>query len=73
MITLTPWFDGSIKPARVGVYERNYGDGYSYGREYSFWDGRRWMCPCYSPDDAARETAVSAYQKEPWRGLMWVA
>lgn len=62
----TPWFDGGIRPARMGVYERKHGDGVMY----SYWDGGRW---CYSMYTAAGTLQyrhlMSKQQELPWRGL----
>lgn len=64
--SLTAFFDGSIKPARTGVYQRRY-----IGRIilYARWTGRRWRCACNSPDSAAWEKEDSIEQSLPWRGL----
>lgn len=55
---LTPWFDGSVKPVRVGWYERAYGNG----NFPCTWDGKKWRI------DGAR-SEYSMAQKLPWRGL----
>jgi hypothetical protein len=66
---LTKWFDGSVKPVRDGVYERDYGAGvHAYWRfENGFWRfgaidslGDQFI---YSAD------RKSDSQKLPWRGL----
>lgn len=58
---LTPWFDGDVKPARVGRYERDY-----YPNEdvdpFDWWAGSEWR---YSSP-----TGATAYdQVRRWRGL----
>ncbi len=35
---LTPWFDGSVRPKRIGFYQRDTGDGAEYWR----WNGEFW-------------------------------
>lgn len=62
----TPWFKGCVKPARDGVYERNYG-----GKPYFlclFKDGE-WMCYGDDVADANTVNTRSPFQDEPWRGL----
>jgi len=70
----TPWFPGTVAPARDGVYERRY-----YGDDNEidasrFADGL-WYCGCRSADSASREHLVSGYQTNDdadcfeWRGL----
>jgi hypothetical protein len=62
----TPWFSGDQKPARVGVYEREYGD---YG-VFSFWDGGWWCSGETTPDKAlSRAMSRSWYGAVKWRGL----
>lgn len=65
---LTPWFDGSVKPARPGVYERRL-DGVC---GHSYWDGKTWWCnTLYGVRRAfsLRNVVVSAHRSLPWRGL----
>jgi hypothetical protein len=69
---LTPWFPGTVKPARPGVYERtDHDEMWDFAR----WDGRRWMCGQLTPEEA--DTLVmheSMYQPHhgdtgfSWRG-----
>lgn len=64
---LTPWFPGSVKPVRVGVYERDYDRGYPV---YSRWDGKHWLWTYDSSRQAAIEQGkLSPFQNIPWRGL----
>jgi hypothetical protein len=66
----TPWFDGEIKPVRVGVYQRKWDDG-SIG--YAKWHGEHWG-PSY---DVTNPLAVQQADRSgfgfqtlmPWRGL----
>jgi hypothetical protein len=63
----TPWLPGDVKPARPGVYERDYG---GLGTRFCLWTGRRWMWPNRAPHEAAAETVPSNCQRRmPWRGL----
>ena len=66
----TPWFDGSVKPVRVGVYQRRYSNGLIL---YSLWDGARWMLNAETANEAAGTGArwkdASPHQFIPWRGL----
>lgn len=59
---LTPWFDGSVKPVRVGVYELDYRDEDHASRTfYTAWDGLVWRY---------LESGDVAYaQDRNWRGL----
>lgn len=61
----TPWFDGSVKPVRVGVYERTFGSGETH---FSKWDGKRWN-QFGNLLYASRQMNASGWQNLPWRGL----
>jgi hypothetical protein len=61
----TPWFDGSVKPVRLGVYQRRYVGGARYAR----WTGRYWCLPWRRVATAAQDTAASFFERLPWRGL----
>jgi phosphotransferase system HPr (HPr) family protein len=63
-VPLTPWFDGSAKPARVGVYRRR-----SPGGPFSLWDGAAWRADAATPAAASQRTSSSAHQQAPWCGL----
>lgn len=62
---LTPWFPGCIKPARVGVYERDYGGETVFSR----WDGRFWHYGHFRAETAMAERRRSRSPELPWRGL----
>ena len=65
---LTPWFPGSVKPARVGVYERECPNGW---RSYNYWTGKTWSSPSPIPKGAEIfKSYRSAYQNVRWRGVM---
>jgi hypothetical protein len=61
---LTPWFPGSVKPARGGVYEREWGAHTGY----ALWNGV-WFMSCRTPEIAVYQYVVSSEQRRPWRGL----
>ena len=64
-LKLTPWFDGSIKPVRAGVYETSYGrSGYAY------FDGKRWGWVNATVEQASKDQDTNgAFQRKRWRGL----
>lgn len=62
----TPWFDGSVKPCRVGVYERYHP---TWGTSFSAWRGAHWSYPDYTEISAENDHRVSEVQDCPWRGL----
>lgn len=66
----TPWFPGSVKPKRPGVYERKYLQEVAFSR----WNGREWLCGYFAArehaiDRAAATRTRSFNQSVPWRGL----
>ncbi len=63
---LTPWYPGTIKPVRVGVYERRYPDGATL---YSLWDGVQWYWAWDTAALASREYKYTYTQTIPWRGV----
>jgi hypothetical protein len=63
----TPWFPGTVKPMRVGVYEREYGE---YDFLYCRWDGKYWYACAMTPKQAEKAPGLSAMQNLPWRGVM---
>lgn len=65
---LTPWFPGHIKPARPGVYQRQFNATPDLPL-YSRWDGNAWRVSMSRPDVAAVVCSVSKAQVLPWRGL----
>jgi len=70
---LTPWFSGDQKPARPGVYERDYGDSpCEFGSVVWFcrWGGAYWYAPSRSHGLASTENNVSIRQSLPWRGIL---
>lgn len=67
---LTPWFDGSVKPARVGIYQRDYYSNSSRrGWAYCRWDGYRWYSGHIDISYAFKAIYYSPHQELPWRGI----
>lgn len=66
----TPWFPGSVKPVRKGVYQRTsrIPSANSF-LVYSFWNGKFWLLNATYLANATRTSVGSAYQDLPWRGL----
>lgn len=54
---LTDWFPGDVKPARKGIYQRDYG----IDSIEDYWSGRVWRY--------AENGTVCLSQNRPWRGL----
>lgn len=64
---LTPWFDGTVKPVRVGVYQRKYHNGIFY----CYWDGKYFSSGTYSISGLVHKVrGMSPWQDLPWRGVM---
>lgn len=65
---LTPWFDGSQKPVRVGMYQRRMR---VWDRLcWSWWDGQLWSRVRPRKAEAYIDrNYVSVFQNLPWRGL----
>lgn len=63
-ILVTPWFDGSVKPARPGVYQRKYPTGPAYCQ----WNGSSW-CTGSARVEWAMSGTISPLQGLRWRGL----
>lgn len=65
---LTPWFPGTVKPVRVGVYERKFPNGW---RSYNYWNGKAWPSPSPVPKGAEIfKSFCSPYQDLSWRGVL---
>lgn len=65
---LSPWIDGSMRPVRVGVYQRWYVETTGQ-KNYSLWDGRAWLLGADTPAEANDPaTYDSMVQSAPWRG-----
>lgn len=63
---LTPWFPGTVKPVRPGVYQRIVW----CRRTYSFWDGQHWHAGTESPKPARYVDRLSDFQASAqWRGI----
>jgi hypothetical protein len=70
---LTPWFPGTVKPVRVGVYKRVY-DTTEYSQSnfgYCYWNGHIWSWQATTPTGALRlRHTRSPHQDFPWRGVL---
>ena len=62
---LTPWFPGSRKPVRPGVYIRDIAGNPAF----AMWAGAYWMASAPTPERAASARLVSGLQRKRWRGL----
>lgn len=72
-MNLTDWFPGSVKPVRVGVYQREYSYGKSKGIHYCYWNGRGWGLGEHSVEQAMTheiDFMVAPRQYLPWRGVL---
>lgn len=71
----TEFFDGSVHPARPGVYQRRRPQWNHLSNRppklkitYALFDGM-WHCEAITPRAASRIYSVSHYQDCEWRGL----
>jgi len=64
---LTPWFDGTVKPVRKGIYQQMDGHGKLLG--YQYWNGKIWGLWSETPEGAMWSFGVSCSQDDPWRGV----
>jgi hypothetical protein len=70
-MNLTDWFPGSAKPARKGVYQREYTYGKAKLPSYCYWDGKQWHAGGLTVDAAVRNVPLDApNQSLPWRGVL---
>ena len=72
----TPWFEGELKPQRVGVYRRRRKQHEHVTNRipktvhrFNLWDGAAWRCEGRTIEDAYKAEDVSAYQDCEWQGL----
>lgn len=72
----TPWFEGEIKPQRVGVYRhRRKAHEHVTNRtpktvqRFNLWDGQAWRTEARSIEDRLQGRDISAYQDVEWQGL----
>jgi hypothetical protein len=69
MNKLTPWFNSTTKPVRVGVYQRQH--KYMGHAIYAKWDGKQWMFGGMTVEVAASQTTPSSMQGHHlWRGVL---
>lgn len=65
---LTPWFEGDVKPHRIGVYERGM-NGCPLPHPFYFWDGQYWRGMGETTVEKIVGQNISVFQKIQWRGL----
>lgn len=72
----TPWFEGQLRPQRVGVYRRRRqvhqhvaNQPIKHVQRYALRDGAAWRTEGKTIEDANKAEDVSAYQELPWQGL----
>ncbi len=64
---LTPWFPGTVKPVRSGVYQRKYSSGKFL---YCYWNGHHFECAARTIEDSLNGfMGTSMTQNLPWRGV----
>jgi hypothetical protein len=73
-VEVTEWFNGTIKPVRVGVYEQGTYQHVSphpiMGGGYAYWNGKFWGAFNSNVASAYLERKFKGtYQNEPWRGV----
>ena len=69
----TPWFPGSVKPVRKGVYQREYTYGKTPNVQYCYWNGKAWAMGEHTVERAEwnRNAFILApNQSLPWRGVL---
>ena len=62
----TDWFDGSVKPVNVGVYERQWPEGVLLHK----WDGAVWFAGQSTAEEAESCRVESLDSRRPWRGVV---
>lgn len=62
---LTDWFPPSIKPVRVGVYQREHRGRAKWAR----WDGKSWNLTLIDRARAEIASIRTTHANLPWRGL----
>lgn len=69
---MTPWFPGTDKPVRRGVYLRQFTTGKAVIERYCYWSGEYWYMSDLTPDRAMQwvQSGPAARQQLPWRGLI---
>jgi hypothetical protein len=65
----TPWFDGSVKPVRPGVYERRLSRTSQV--RFARWIYGAWRSPALTAEQAAAETNQSMFQPGGLLGFKW--
>ena len=70
---VTPWFQGTEFPVRVGVYQRQYTYGKTPSVQYCYWNGKGWAMGEHTVEQAMRHREafmVAPRQHLPWRGVL---
>jgi hypothetical protein len=68
-LKLTPWFNSTNKPVRVGVYQRQH--KYHGHVMYSKWDGKQWLFSSFTAEFAEKQKTPSGMQGHHlWRGVL---
>lgn len=70
-LRLTPWFDGTIKPLRNGIYQRHYDINSGEPKVlYCKFKNGVWWVNSKTPEEALKALMESPFQDSiPWRGL----
>lgn len=69
VVPVTPWFDGKVKPMRVGVYERRIAE--NYPEDFAYWNGERWTGMGETLESAyADRKGYTYFQEDQWRGIV---
>lgn len=66
----TRWYEGTQRPAYIGVYERMFSSVSYTVYFYSKWDGKEWLINSGDVDTANIQRLGSLSQNIPWRGLV---
>lgn len=66
---LTDWFDASVNPVHVGVYQRRNPLRVNGDPFYSKWSGAWWCIGSFNFNNASEEVHMSQWQHLEWRGL----
>ncbi len=64
---VTPWFDASVIPARIGDYQVQ--PDASWGIRWSHWDGKMWSYFVIKQSYLNWYRGSQRHDELPWRGL----
>ncbi|WP_157677863.1 hypothetical protein [Burkholderia ubonensis] len=69
---LTHWFDRSITPLHIGVYEvRRKPNGKQLVRWFAYWTGKHWACTPPTVDEAFAARESPSYEAPRIGGFEW--